>query len=375
MQSSTDGLMPAAPDVLGPVSTLPAWQQLFAIVVVAVVAAKLVNVVSAAVIHRISRRSESGLDDVVVQELRLPLYATVVLGAVYYSAGLFAELPYGFEQLSVFVGRLAVSGIALAWTYGAIRIGRRGLEVVREGGTQYQFAPILKNIWTFAVVLAAFLALIGIWGVDLTPILAAGGIIGIIIGIAARDTIANFIGGISLYFDNTYKLGDFILLETGEKGTVVDIGIRSTTILTRDYVLVTVPNSVLNTAQVINQSAPERRMRIRIDVRVPYDTDLGVAEACMREAAAEASSVLESPSPQVRIQQYADRGIEYELQVHINNPTREPRARHDVYRGLNAAFQREGIEPPYAGREVRFADDTRSEPIGRSRRSDAPSEE
>ena len=352
---TSEGLQPSVPDAMVPLLQLPPWQQLLVVVVVAVVLATAVDVVLTALVRRVSR-SESGLDEVAVEELRLPLYATVVLGAVYFSTGIVAEMALPFAVLPVVIGRLAVSGIVLAWTYGAISFGRRGLEVVREGGTQYQFAPILKNVWTFAAVLAAFLTLITIWAVNLTPLLAAGGIIGIVVGIAAQDTIANFIGGISLYFDNTYGLGDFVHLESGEKGSVVDIGIRSTTLLTPDYVMVTVPNSVLNTAQVINQSAPERRMRIRVDVRVPYDADLDVAEACMLEAAESADRVLESPAPQVRIQQYAERGIEYELHVHISNPIRQPQARHEVYRGLNDAFRREGIEPPYAGRDVRMRD-------------------
>lgn len=114
---------------------------------------------------------------------------------------------------------------------------------------------------------------------------------------------------------------------------------------------------MLNTAQIINQSAPERPLRIRIDVRVPYVADLDVVEACMSEAAEAADSVLESSSPQVRIKQYADRGIEYELQVHVSHPTRQVRARHEVYRDLAAAFDREDIEPPYAGREIPPLDD------------------
>lgn len=351
-----EGLQPSVPDALVPLLELPAWQRLLVVVFVSVLAARLVNAATGLLVRRLSQ-SETGLDEVIAQELRLPLYATTVLGAVYFSTGLVAQLSIPFEQIQVVVARLAVTGIVAAWTYGAIRIGRRGLEVVRDSDTQYQFAPILKNVWTFTVVVAAAITLVSIWGVNLTPLLAAGGIVGIVVGIAAQDTISNFIGGISLFFDNTYKLGDFVLLESGEKGTVVDIGIRSTTILTPDYVLVTVPNSVLNTAQVINQSAPKRRMRIRVDVRVPYDADLDVAEACMFEAAAEADSVLESPSPQVRIQQYADRGIEYELHVHISSPLRQPQARHDVYRALNAAFGSEGIEPPYQGQEIQFREE------------------
>ena len=351
--TSVDWVTGQLPAVLEPLSTFPEWQQLLVILLTAVIAAKAVDFLITVLVRRTAHRSEHTLDDIVLAEMHLPLYATVVLGAVYLSASLFAELALPVGRLSQIATVFSLSGITIAWTYAAIRVGRGALEVARNGRTQYEFAPILKNLWTFTVVLVASLVLIGIWGIDLTPILAAGGLIGIIIGIAARDTIANFIGGISLFFDNTYKLGDFVLLESGEKGTVVDIGIRSTTLLTRDYVLVTIPNSVLNTAQVINQSVPHRRMRIRIDVRVPYDADLDTAEMCMFEATERAKTVLESPSPEVRIQQYADRGIEYELQCYVPNPIRQSHARHEVYRTLATAFDREGIDVPYAGRDIR----------------------
>ena len=336
---------------------LSAWQQLLVVLLAAVITATLVNVTISTLVRRAARRSDKSGYEVILGELHVPLYATVVLGAVYLSASLVAELPTPIDRLSQLATLLALSGITVAWTYASIRVGRKALELGHDSGIRYELAPILKNFWTFGVLLAAVLTLIGIWGIDLTPILAAGGILGIVIGIAARDTIANFIGGVSLFFDNTYKLGDFVLLETGEKGTVVDIGIRSTTLLTRDYVLVTVPNSVLNNAQVINQSAPSRRMRIRIDVRVPYDADLDTVEACMFEATRNANTVLESPPPEVRIQQYADRGIEYELRCFVPNPIQQVRGRHEVYRELATAFEREGIKAPYVGRELRHAAD------------------
>jgi small-conductance mechanosensitive channel len=259
----------------------------------------------------------------------------------------------------VVVGRLAVSGVVLAWTYGAIQFGRRGLEVVREAGTRYQFASILKNVWTFGVVLAAFLTLITIWGVNLTPLLAAGGIFGIVVGIAAQDAIANFIGGISLYFDNTYQLGDFVHLESGEKGSVVDIGIRSRTLLTPDYVKVTVPHSVLNTARSstsLRRSAgcasawTSRPLRRRPGRRRGLHVRGG-----RRGRQRPRVTVPAGPHPAVRRARHRVRTPRPHLQPHPATAS-PPRG----YRALDDAFARADIEPPYAGRDVRF----RGEPPG-----------
>ena len=107
-----------------------------------------------------------------------------------------------------------------------------------------------------------------VWGINLTPLLASAGIAGIIIGLAAKDTLANFFGGISLFLDKPFKHGDWIVLSSGERGRVVDIGLRSTRIVTRDDILIAVPNSVIISTKIINESAPAGAMRIRLKISV-----------------------------------------------------------------------------------------------------------
>ena len=101
----------------------------------------------------------------------------------------------------------------------------------------------------------------------MTPLLASAGIAGIIIGLAAKDTLGNFFGGISLSLDWPFKRGDYIVLNSGERGRVVDIGLRSTRILTRDDVSITMPNSVIVSTKIINESAPAGAMRIRATLK------------------------------------------------------------------------------------------------------------
>ena len=71
-----------------------------------------------------------------------------------------------------------------------------------------------------------------IWGINATAWVASAGILGIVVGFAARDTLANLISGVSIVADAPYKIGDYIVLDTGERGLVVSLGIRSTTGLT-----------------------------------------------------------------------------------------------------------------------------------------------
>ena len=123
------------------------------------------------------------------------------------------------------------------------------------------------------VALAGYLLLL-IWGVDPTAWLASAGVIGIAVGFAARDTLANLFSGLFIVADAPYKIGDYIVLDTGERGEVTHLGIRSTRLLTRDDVEVTIPNAIIANAKIINESGgPWEKHRIRLPVGVAYGSD------------------------------------------------------------------------------------------------------
>ncbi len=126
--------------------------------------------------------------------------------------------------------------------------------------------------------------------------MASAGIMGIIVGLAARDTLANFFGSLSLYLDGTYAVGDFVVLESGERGRVEDISVRSTVIRTRDDILVTVPNSELNSAAIVNESTPRRSAGFgsrSASPTVPTSTRRGI----LPELAEAADLVQDRPNP------------------------------------------------------------------------------
>jgi small-conductance mechanosensitive channel len=216
--------------------------------------------------------------------------------------------------------------------------------------------PIFQNVWSFVVLSVAGFLLLTYWNIDVTPLLASAGILGIVIGLAARDTIANFFGSIALYFDGTYRVGDYIVLESGERGRVEDVSIRSTVIRTRDDILVTIPNSRLNSATVVNESAPDRERRIRIPVGVAYGSDLDHVEETLLGVAAAESLVLDRPTPRVRVRGFGDSAVDVELLCWIRDPVLRGRATHLLNKGVYAAFVETGIEIPFPQRDVHVVD-------------------
>ncbi|WP_290812604.1 mechanosensitive ion channel family protein [Halovivax sp.] len=287
-----------------------------------------------------------------LEETYQPLAITIALVGVYASLDVL-DLADGSAILVPTITTVLI----LVWMRTAVRLGNRWIENVKASDNDYEFAPVFKNFWTVAVVLGGALLLLSVWNVEITPFLASAGILGIILGFAAQDGISNLIGGVALYFDNTYKIGDVILVEDGMRGTVTDIGVRSTTVLTTDNRLVSVPNSVLNSTQVVNETAPQRHVRIEIPITVAYGTDYREVERILLEICADAPLIRESPAPRVLFSDFGGSALEFTIRAYISHPLTEKRARDQVNRRIDDAFAEAEITIPFPQRTLSYLED------------------
>ena len=343
-------------------TTLPPLQATLLVIALSVGAAVAVEFIVLRFVRRLVSETTTEFDNILFQELRIPVVVTVALAGVFVLTRLPAirsSVLFTPGELNAFFNNPALTVIVLVWAYALNRLVNRFVEAVQDSGPRFDFAPVFSNIWTLVVLVGSAGLVLYVWEIEITPLLGAAGIVGITVGFAAKDTVANFFGGIALYFDDTYKIGDFIELDSGEAGSVVKVGIRSTMLLTRDEVLITVPNSVLNSAKIVNRSAPQHRKRIRVPIGVAYGTDIDDFEDLVVDIALAENLALDSPKPRMRFRRFGDSALEYELLCWVNNPTKEARARHflnrEIYKRLNEA----GIEIPYPKRDlsVRFAND------------------
>ncbi|OYR57355.1 mechanosensitive ion channel protein MscS [Halorubrum ezzemoulense] len=326
-----------------------------AVLVVSVAGALAMEFVVLRVARRYVSHTDTGYDDIVLSSLRAPLVVTAALAGVY----VLTQVPS--VRTSVLVeprlldavfGLPSLSVIVLVWAYAANGVVNRLVAAVNAEGGRFDFAPVFSNVWTLAVLVGSAGTLLWLWGIEITPLLGAAGVAGIAVGFAAKDTVANFFGGIALYFDDTYKIGDYIVLDDGTAGTVIKVGVRSTTLLTRDEVLVTVPNAALNASKVTNESAPRRRRRVRVPIGVAYGTDVDAFEALAMDVVGAEPLVLDSPKPRARFRSFGDSSLQYEILCWVNGPTRRRRAQHELNRALYVALGDAGIEIPYPKRDV-----------------------
>lgn len=336
-------------DLVALLQALPEWQALLVVVVGSVLVAFVVRVGGDAVIRRFTRRVDGEIDDIVLGELHPPLYVSAVLLGAYLARDaltLDERLAFGIEAT-------VLSLLTVVWAFALTRVGRKvSVELTADTDRDQSVVPIFQNVWSAAILGVSAYLLLRFWRVDVTPLLASAGIAGIVIGFAARDTIANFFGSIALYSDGTYRVGDYIVLESGQRGRVEDISIRSTVVRTRDDVLVTIPNSVLNSAVIVNESAPKAKYRIRCSVGVAYGSDLDHVEAVMLDAAERTDVVLENPRPRVRFREFGDSALQLELLAWVRHPVQRGRGTHQLNKAVYEGFGEAGVEVPFPQRDV-----------------------
>ena len=190
------------------------------------------------------------------------------------------------------------------------------------------------------------------FGLPVNAVFASAGIAGVALALAARESLANFFGGISILFDGPFKTGDFIVLDTGERGEVKSIGMRSTRLLTLDGILITIPNSIITNAKIINESAPYPHFRVRLAVGVAYGSDLDQVETVLTDIAKTCDLVRTDPPPVARVRTFGDSSIDFELLAWAIRPHDRGRVIHDLSKAIDRQFAEAGIVIPFPQRDV-----------------------
>jgi small-conductance mechanosensitive channel len=301
----------------------------------------------------LARKSKFHLDDDILEILHRPIWISIVLsGAILGVQWISPRPPFGIilvallKSVLVVIWILALNRIIIRVVNDWIRhwneSARQGIEIIRLGG----------NIVRILLLGGSIFILLSIWKINITPLLASAGIAGVAVALAAKETLSNFFGGVSILLDQPYKVGDYIILDSGERGAVVEIGLRSTRIMTRDDVQISIPNSIITNTKIINESAPEPRFRVRIKVGVAYGSDVDKVEKILLDVAERDQLVNPEPEPRVRFRSFGDSSLDFELLCWVQRPQDKGRLIHELNRNIYRAFNAAGIKIPFPQRDV-----------------------
>lgn len=312
------------------------------------VIAKVVFFFFKKILLKLTKKTETEIDDKIIEILRKPVFYTVIVIGILISLS-YISLP---EKFAFYTTNLIKTFLILIWLSTIKRISDIIIEDLKKREKVKSVIPLIANLSGIVIYFIGFLVILSLWGFDITPLLASAGIAGFAIALAAKDTIANFFGGITIFLDKPYRIGDVIQLETNEIGKISKVGIRSTKIRTRDDTIITIPNSVLANSKIINLSEPRQKLRISLSIGVAYGTNVKKLEKILLEIAEKNKKVLEDPKPKVRFINFGDSSLDFVLRCWIAEPFDKVKVIDQINREINEMFEKEKIIIPFPQTDV-----------------------
>jgi len=223
------------------------------------------------------------------------------------------------------------------------------------GKTDTQYGPLLEIIGSLLIIIFGITNFLSTYHVDFGVLLAGVGVVGLVIALAAQDTLSNFFSGILLLLDQGFKTGDMIYFNE-TYCLIRDIGLRSTKIYDIvNHVMIITPNNSLANQNILNLTRPDRYYRIRIEVGVSYDSDPDQVEKLLLEVAEQNSDVeQDDPTrmPLVRFQDFGDSSLTFVLVAWINNVIKIRQINSDLHHQVFDKLKGAGVTIAFPQRDV-----------------------
>lgn len=252
---------------------------------------------------------------------------------------------------------VSVWGLQLVGALAVLIIGRFGCGVARKSvrramesrGVDASLVPFVSNLVYFTLFAAVVIAVLGLFGIETTSLVAILGTAGLAIGLAVQGTLSNFSSGVMLLLFRPFDIGDYIDA-AGVAGTVSEIGVFSTTLNTPDNVKIIVPNSGIFGSTIKNFSANNTR-RNDIVLSISYADDISNAISVVNAVLGEDSRVLSDPEPLVAVSELADSSVNLVVRPWC---TKEDywSLRYDLIRRFKEKLEQEGCTIPFPQHDV-----------------------
>lgn len=290
----------------------------------------------------------------VIDVIKSPLFLTIILFG-FISA--IKVLPIT-ESIHSVVFSIILTVVIFIWLKFSLKLSKLVLKRLSLNRNNARLIhpktlPLFENVFFIFLIGIATYYLFITWHIDMTAWLASAGIVGIAVGFAAKDTLANLFSGVFIMADSPYNIGDFVVLDSGERGEVTKIGIRSTRLLTRDDVEITVPNSVMGNTKITNESGGRHeKFRVKLPVGVAYGSDIDRVRAILLDVAQNEPLTCVDPEPRVRFRQFGNSSLDFELLCWISQPVLKGQLVDNLNCAIYKNFQHENIEIPYSKHDV-----------------------
>jgi len=330
----------------------------------------LLTVVLAAIFHkllfplilRITARTPTELDTRMVRATRLPMTAGIMVLGIYLSltlpldldAGPQSALDNGAGVLALLLGVVAVASAAsqvFGWYIDSVGVSS-------SSGIGLRMLPLLRRITSLLIYAIGGLLILDLLSVNINPLVASLGLGGLAVALAIQPTLANLFAGTYVMTEGIIKPGDYIQLEGGTAGYVVEVSWRSTRLRTWGNNLVVVPNAKFAETIITNYNEPLPAVNVWLTCGVSYDSDLEHVERVSREVMVHA---LETSPDAIKeygawfaFDKFDDSNVNFWLFIQAKDRWGSFVLQSDLIKGLHRRFKEEGIVINYPMRALKF---------------------
>ncbi len=305
-------------------------------------------------LHKWAAKTDSKIDDLIIQTIKTPsIYWAIAIG-LYISIGT-SEIP---EKYSFYLIKTLHLIVILSVTIALANLSDNLLkDYIHKTGLPIPPTGLVYGIIKGIILIIGLLIIMNSLGISITPLITALGVGGLAVALALQDTLANLFAGIHILLEKPLRVGDFVRLESGQEGYVVDIGWRTTRIRMLPNNMVIIPNSKLTQSILTNYYLPEKRMSVLIPISVSYASDPEKVEEILIEEAKEGAKVipglLSDPEPFVRfIPGFGESSLDFTLICQVKEFTDQYLAQHELRKRIFKRFKEVGIEIPFPHRTV-----------------------
>ena len=328
------------------------------ILLAAGVVAALARLVFGPVLRKLSSRTETDLDDIMVRAVQRPLVSLILVAGLW---GAVRHLPYGNDE---WIDKAGIVAIILVVVAGLLRVFNAVSEWLVEKAADRSSRPrevrsqalVGRKVVNITILVVGVLIALTQLGVEIGPLLAGLGIGGLAVALALQDTLSNLFAGIYMMVDRPVAVGDFVKLESGEEGFIEEIGWRNTKVRMWANNIVIIPNSKLSQSVVTNYYLPRQEMSVYINCGVAYDSDLEHVERVCIEVGKEIMERIAGSAtdwtPVVRFKEFADFSINFVVVLRVTDFSAQYLLGHEYVKALHRRFNEEGIEIPFPIRTV-----------------------
>ncbi len=333
------------------------------------------------VIKRLTGKTKIKLDDIIVNAVRGPLILLVALYGILSSLKLLSiptNVIYWLELTYNIILIINVMYVSVKILTTLVNAGIKISDRMNEPSVSKMLLPMTRRIGSAVIVVVGIFIILNQLGLDITFFITSMGVIGIVVAFAAQDTLSNVFAGLHLMLDQSFKIGDRILLP--EKigtlysawGDVLRIGLRSTKVRSTDGVILTIPNKMITENFLANFShlqEPSLRVRIRLGL-VPTWKNVSAAERIMKEISNGHPEVQEKPrAPQVILRNFGDFDVIMEVRFYVDNPKKMRSVKSELLHEILRRFEEENI---FISTPMNFSVESHIEPGGMGYESLSP---